>query len=146
MSKAPAFAGARRSGGLNFGPGPVEPGAERGKLALNGGKPYVDFFEMKPPVMFYSYAFLIGIFGYSATGVHLAATALAALNTFFTFEFVAIGFCEARDSMFGCRIGRRHASAEKTEHRTDVDDFPTSLRNHSFRGLVAHLERRGHVD
>lgn len=56
-----------------------------GKLALNGGKPYVDFFEMKPPVMFYSYAFLIGIFGYSATGVHLAATALAALNTFFTF-------------------------------------------------------------
>ncbi len=56
-----------------------------GKLALNGGKPYVDFFEMKPPIMFYSYALLVGIFGYSATGVHLAATALGTLNTFFTF-------------------------------------------------------------
>ena len=56
-----------------------------GKLALNGGKPYVDFFEMKPPIMFYSYAFLIGIFGYSATGIHLAATAIVTLNTYFTF-------------------------------------------------------------
>jgi Dolichyl-phosphate-mannose-protein mannosyltransferase len=56
-----------------------------GKLALNGGKPYIDFFEMKPPMMFYSYAFLMGIFGYSATGVHLSATFLAAFNTLFTF-------------------------------------------------------------
>jgi Dolichyl-phosphate-mannose-protein mannosyltransferase len=56
-----------------------------GKLALNGGKPYVDFFEMKPPVMFYSYALLVGLFGYSATGVHLAAAVVAVLNTLFTF-------------------------------------------------------------
>lgn len=56
-----------------------------GKLALNGGKPYVDFYEMKPPMLFYSYALLIGVFGYSATGVHLAAAVLAVVNTLFTF-------------------------------------------------------------
>jgi hypothetical protein len=56
-----------------------------GKLALNGGKPYLDFYEMKPPVLFYSYAILVGIFGYSGAGIHLAATALAVGNTFFTY-------------------------------------------------------------
>ncbi len=56
-----------------------------GKLALGGGRPYLDFYEMKPPMLFYSFALLIGIFGYSATGVHLAATAVAVLNTLFTF-------------------------------------------------------------
>jgi hypothetical protein len=56
-----------------------------GKLALNGGKPYIDFYEMKPPMLFYSYAFLVGVFGYSATGVHLAVAALAVLNTLFVF-------------------------------------------------------------
>ncbi len=56
-----------------------------GKLALNGGKPYIDFYEMKPPMLFYSYALLIGVFGYSATGVHLAAAVLAVVNTLFTF-------------------------------------------------------------
>ncbi len=56
-----------------------------GKLALNGSKPYVDFYEMKPPMLFYSYALLIGLFGYSATGIHLAAAVLAVVNTLFTF-------------------------------------------------------------
>ena len=56
-----------------------------GKLALNGGKPYLDFYEMKPPMLFYSFALLIGVFGYSATGIHLAAAALAVVNTLFTF-------------------------------------------------------------
>ncbi len=55
-----------------------------GKLALGGGRPYVDFYEMKPPVLFYSYALLVGLFGYSATGIHLAATVVAVLNTLFT--------------------------------------------------------------
>lgn len=56
-----------------------------GKLALGGGRPYIDFYEMKPPMLFYSYALLIGVFGYSATGVHLAATLVAVINTLFTF-------------------------------------------------------------
>lgn len=57
-----------------------------GKLALNGGKPYVDFYEMKPPVLFYSYALLVGIFGYSGVGIHLSVTALAVANTYFTYR------------------------------------------------------------
>jgi hypothetical protein len=57
-----------------------------GKMALGGGKPYIDFYEMKPPVLFYSYAILVGIFGYSGVGIHLAATALAVANTFFTYR------------------------------------------------------------
>ena len=57
-----------------------------GKIALGGGTPYYDFYEMKPPMLFYSYALLIGLFGYSATGVHLAVVALAVANTFFTFQ------------------------------------------------------------
>ena len=56
-----------------------------GKLALNGGTPYVDFYEMKPPMLFYSYALLLAVFGYSATGIHLAAAVLAVVNTLFTF-------------------------------------------------------------
>jgi hypothetical protein len=56
-----------------------------GKLALNGGKPYYDFYEMKPPMMFYSYALFIALFGYSATGIHLSAAVLAVWNTLFTF-------------------------------------------------------------
>jgi hypothetical protein len=57
-----------------------------GKMALNGAKPYVDFYEMKPPVLFYSYAVLIGIFGYSGVGVHLAASVVAVANTYFTYR------------------------------------------------------------
>jgi hypothetical protein len=57
-----------------------------GKLALNGGKPYVDFYEMKPPVLFYSYAVLVGLFGYSAFGIHLAATVVTVANTFFVYR------------------------------------------------------------
>ena len=57
-----------------------------GKLALSGGKPYYDFYEMKPPMLFYSYALLIGIFGYSATGIHLAVIAVTIINTCFIFQ------------------------------------------------------------
>jgi Dolichyl-phosphate-mannose-protein mannosyltransferase len=57
-----------------------------GKMALSGGKPYLDFYEMKPPVLFYSYAILVGIFGYSGVGIHLAAMVLAVANTFFTYR------------------------------------------------------------
>jgi Dolichyl-phosphate-mannose-protein mannosyltransferase len=56
-----------------------------GKVALTGGRPYIDFYEMKPPVLFYSYALFIALLGYSATGIHLAAAILAVVNTLFTY-------------------------------------------------------------
>ena len=56
-----------------------------GKIALQGGKPYHDFYEMKPPGLFYSYALLTGLFGYSGTGPHLALLFVALSNTLFTY-------------------------------------------------------------
>ncbi len=56
-----------------------------GKTALEGGRPYFDFYEMKPPGLFYSYAFLIVIFGYSGIGAHLALLFVSLSNTFFTY-------------------------------------------------------------
>ncbi|MCA0235163.1 MAG: glycosyltransferase family 39 protein [Bacteroidetes bacterium] len=56
-----------------------------GKAALQGGKPYHDFYEMKPPGLFYSYALLVGLFGYSGAGPHLALLFVALSNTLFTY-------------------------------------------------------------
>lgn len=56
-----------------------------GKAALDGGRPYFDFYEMKPPGLFYSYAFLIALFGYSGTGAHLALLFVSLSNTVFTY-------------------------------------------------------------
>ena len=56
-----------------------------GKTALEGGRPYYDFYEMKPPGLFYSYALLVGIFGYSGLGPHLALLFVSLSNTLFTY-------------------------------------------------------------
>ncbi|HPI08464.1 MAG TPA: glycosyltransferase family 39 protein, partial [Saprospiraceae bacterium] len=56
-----------------------------GKAALDGGRPYFDFYEMKPPGLFYSYAFLIALFGYSGTGAHLALLFVSLSNAAFTY-------------------------------------------------------------
>lgn len=56
-----------------------------GKAALDGGKPYFDFYEMKPPGLFYSYALLVALFGYSGTGAHLALLFVSLSNTVFTY-------------------------------------------------------------
>lgn len=42
-----------------------------GKLLLEGGRPYVDFFEQKPPGLFYSYAMIEAFFGKTIQGLHL---------------------------------------------------------------------------
>jgi hypothetical protein len=41
-----------------------------GKLLLEGKVPYVDFYEIKFPGLFYFYAFIIKLFGDSVAGVH----------------------------------------------------------------------------
>lgn len=43
-----------------------------GKQVLLGKIPYVDFFELKFPFMYYSYALLVSLFGYSLIGLHMA--------------------------------------------------------------------------
>jgi 4-amino-4-deoxy-L-arabinose transferase-like glycosyltransferase len=43
-----------------------------GHLLLDGAKPYIDFYEMKLPGLYYCYAIAIAIFGYSHSGIHIA--------------------------------------------------------------------------
>lgn len=56
-----------------------------GKAALDGGRPYFDFYEMKPPGLFYSYALLVALFGFSGAGAHLALLFVTLSNTAFTY-------------------------------------------------------------
>jgi 4-amino-4-deoxy-L-arabinose transferase-like glycosyltransferase len=58
-----------------------------GQLILDGKRPYIDFYEMKPPAIFYSYAALVGLFGASIQGIHTAFAVLitgSAILLFFT--------------------------------------------------------------
>lgn len=56
-----------------------------GQLILDGKRPYLDFYEMKPPALFYSYALLVGVFGASLEGLHLAVLTLYLLNALMLF-------------------------------------------------------------
>lgn len=47
-----------------------------GQLVLEGKIPYLGFYEMKPPFLFYSYAALLFIFGQTVAAMHLAFLAL----------------------------------------------------------------------
>ncbi|MGI9159508.1 MAG: ArnT family glycosyltransferase, partial [Saprospiraceae bacterium] len=44
-----------------------------GKMAMEGLAPYRDFYEMKPPFIFYTYGLLVELFGFSHVGLHCAA-------------------------------------------------------------------------
>ena len=59
-----------------------------GQLILDGKTPYVDFYEMKPPGIFYCYALVALVFGASVEGLHLAAM-LANLGTILLLFFLA---------------------------------------------------------
>ncbi len=43
-----------------------------GRVAINGGTPYVDFYEMKPPGLYYIFGLLGSIFGFSESGLRMA--------------------------------------------------------------------------
>lgn len=47
--------------------------AYMGQLLLDGKRPYLDFYEMKPPALYYSYALLVGLVGTTVEGLHAAA-------------------------------------------------------------------------
>lgn len=51
-----------------------------GKNILDGKLPYRDIYEMKPPLLLYSYAALVAIFGYSLSGLHWAALVMTFWN------------------------------------------------------------------
>ena len=47
-----------------------------GQLVLDGKIPYVDFYEMKLPGIYYTYALLLAVFGETLEGIHIAFVAL----------------------------------------------------------------------
>jgi hypothetical protein len=60
-----------------------------GKQVLLGKIPYVDFFELKFPFMYYSYALLVSLFGYDLIGLHLAFLVLNVSSIVLLFFIVA---------------------------------------------------------
>lgn len=59
-----------------------------GHLLLQGGVPYVDFYEMKPPGLFYSYALLSGLSGGDLGWMHVWMAVLLLAGGMFTFYLV----------------------------------------------------------
>ena len=58
-----------------------------GKWLIEGAKPYVDFYEMKPPGLFLAYAFIIKIFGYEYTNIQTGFCFLNAFLLLFSYLF-----------------------------------------------------------
>lgn len=59
-----------------------------GKLILQGKIPYNDFYEIRFPGIFYMYALIVSIFGYSAKGVAIGFTVVNAISALVIF-FIA---------------------------------------------------------
>ena len=56
-----------------------------GQETLNGARPYVDNYEMKPPGLFYSYALIRTFVGHSSTAVRWFSHLLIVINAFLLF-------------------------------------------------------------
>lgn len=56
-----------------------------GNKVWDFGKPYYDYYEMKPPMLFFSYALAVLVAGYTVEGMHLAGIAVSALTALFIF-------------------------------------------------------------
>ena len=54
-----------------------------GQLLLEGQKPYIDFYEMKLPGIFYCYAALVGIFGKTQEAMHLGFAVVNFISAYF---------------------------------------------------------------
>ena len=54
-----------------------------GQLLLEGQKPYVDFYEMKLPGIFYCYAAVVGIFGKTQEAMHLGFAVVNFISAYF---------------------------------------------------------------
>lgn len=52
-----------------------------GKKAIMGYRPYIDYYEMKPPLLFYSYGIGTLLYGFSSLGLRMIAFSLALLNS-----------------------------------------------------------------
>ncbi len=51
-----------------------------GKKAIMGYRPYIDYYEMKPPLLFYSYGIGTLLYGFSSLGLRIMTFILAIMN------------------------------------------------------------------
>jgi len=63
-----------------------------GQLVLDGKIPYVDFYEMKFPGIYYCYAGLIAIFGATLKGIHIGMLIVNLATVYFVFRSASIWF------------------------------------------------------
>lgn len=64
--------------------------AYMGREAMFGGRPYIDFYEMKPPGIFYMYGLLDWISGGTLKGIHFVFFLLNAITGIFLFYWVRL--------------------------------------------------------
>jgi 4-amino-4-deoxy-L-arabinose transferase-like glycosyltransferase len=63
-----------------------------GQLILDGQTPYVSFYETKPPLLYYAYAAVIGIFGATLEGLHRGFLVVNLGTTLILFRIARILF------------------------------------------------------
>ena len=63
-----------------------------GQLLLDGKIPYLDFYEMKLPGIFYCYALIISLFGASVEGIHAGFTIINLISIYFMFRVGCLWF------------------------------------------------------
>lgn len=75
-----------------------------GKVAMSGGVPYWDFYEMKPPGLYYFYGMLGGMFGYGESGLRIGLMALNILNAWWIYKISSELFKEKAPSMVAAAL------------------------------------------
>jgi len=63
-----------------------------GQLVLDGKIPYVDFYEMKLPGIYYCYALLVAIFGATLKGMHIGMLVVNLATIYFMFKVAWLWF------------------------------------------------------
>jgi len=93
-----------------------------GKKAIMGEVPFTDFYEMKPPLLYYCYGIGSLLFGWSAVGLRLLGISIVLFNSFLIFlygkEFTTkiFAFLMAAFSFFMMNNIFLHATETISEH------------------------------
>lgn len=59
-----------------------------GSKVLEWGKPYYDYYEMKPPMLFYSYGLAVLLAGFTVKGMHLASMFIGLISSALVFNLL----------------------------------------------------------
>jgi 4-amino-4-deoxy-L-arabinose transferase-like glycosyltransferase len=76
-----------------------------GDLILKGKVPYIDFYEQKPAGLFYSYAFMVAIFGTTLKGLHIGFIVLNLITIYLIYQIAKNFFGELSGAVGGISFG-----------------------------------------